>query len=154
MGRKVKPDGLGFMVQALDVRPVGDLGQRIRGHRRRVVAEQADLVAFPVMGLGAGMAQEDVDALENLPAVGIQAVEGARPGQVFQLPPVDGLGIQAPGEVEQVLERTVRPALGDHLFHGRFADVLDRGERITDGPRAGAVALDGEHRVRRVDVGG
>ena len=106
------------------------------------------------MGRGAGMAQEDVDAVENLPAVGIQAVEGARPGQVFQLPPVDGLGIQAPGEVEQVLERTVRPALGDHRFHGRFAHVLDRGERITDGPRAGAVALDGEHRAGRVDVGG
>ena len=106
------------------------------------------------MGRGAGMAQKDVDAVENLPAVGIQAVEGARPGQVFQLPPVDGLGIQAPGEVEQVLERTVSPALGDHRFHGRFADVLDRGERIPDGPRAGAVALDRKHRAGRLDVGG
>ena len=46
---------------------------------------------------------------------------------------VDDLVVEAAREVERVLERPPRPALGHQLLHGRLADVLDGPQRVADG---------------------
>ena len=59
------------------------------------------------------MAQQQFGGGEALRAVGVEAVEGAGLDEVFELPPVEALGVEPAGEVEEVLEGAVALALGD-----------------------------------------
>ena len=91
---------------------------------------------------------EDVsDVLEDLGAVRLERVEGARLHQAFERPPVDQLRIDARGEIRQVLEG-LRAARRDDVLDHLRADALQRGERVDD---ALAVRVEGD--AGAVDVG-
>ena len=78
------------------------------------------------------------------------------------MPPVEAPGVEAAGEIDQVLEPAAAGALGDELGHRLSADALDRGERIADrraptlpSPASGGGwggGLDREGHFRAVDV--
>ena len=101
----------------------------------------------------AGVAEQHLNGVEHLAPVGTKAVEGPGPDQVFHLALVDRVGVEALGEVEQVLEGAVGPASPDQSFHGRFADVLDRRQGVTDSSFVPTVApFDHKDGVRGIDV--
>ena len=114
-------------------------------------AEQADLAAFLFLLVGLGAAQDRFGAGEQAGAVVVQPVEGAGADQVLDLHAVDLARIDAGGEIGDVGEWRVA-AGGRHGFHRREADLLDRGEGVTDRQAAVLQALDGEIGAGTVDV--
>ena len=101
---------------------------------------------------GAGVAQQQLDGGEALRPVGVERVEGAGLDQALELAAVEALGVEPPGEIEQILERAVGLALRHQLPHRLRAHALDRGQRIAD-RRALRRLLDREDGVGAVDVG-
>ncbi len=153
MRGEIEADGVELVLQPLHRRPVL--------HHRQVrplvdagidAAEQADLLALALARRGAGVAQQEIAGLEALRAVGVERVEGAGLDQRFELPLVERFGVDAPGEIEEILEAALGLALGDQVLHGCGADALHRREGVADGG-ARRRLLDRELDLRAVDVG-
>src|SRR5208282_6426103 len=83
----------------------------------------------------------------------------------LELPPVEALGIEAAGEIDQVLEAAMVGALGDELAHRLPAHPLDRGERVANrrlaptlpspaggGGKGGDFRLDCKRHLGAVDI--
>ncbi len=117
MAREIEADGVELVLQPLD-----------RAASRRAAGKGAPVPAPPppppnrltwpaaaVVGRGRGVAQQHLDGGEALRAVGVEPVEGAGLDQAFELAAVEALGVEPPGEIEQILERSVGLALRDEL---------------------------------------
>ena len=101
----------------------------------------------------ARLAQKLVRRGEGLRAVRVEAVEGAGLGEALELPAVEALGVEAPREVDQILEPATLGALADEFLHGLRSDPLDCGERVADcGLAALRILFDREGHRRAVDV--
>src|SRR5262249_3982724 len=104
--RKIEADGVEFVRQLLQRRPVGNDGQgEARASRKIHAAEQAHLLAVAVVGGALRVAQDALDRLEGLATVGIEAIEGAGIDEVLELALVENLGVEPAGEIEEVAKR-------------------------------------------------
>ncbi len=91
-------------------------------------------------------------AWKDLRPVRVQAIEGTGLDQRFELPLVEGFGIDPPGEIEQVLEATIGLALAHDRLHRLRPDAFHGGKGVAD-RGAGFGLLDGELDPGAVDVG-
>ncbi len=153
MAGQVEADRVGFQAQALDAWPVRDVGQAQGLRACGDAAEQADLAAGDLLGLGLGATQQRFSGGEHPGAIRLDAVEGTSLGQVLQLHLVELPGLDALCEVGEVDERT-GAARGVHRLHGGEAHLLHRGKGITDRLLAVIGHLDQEVGAGTVDVGG
>ena len=116
-----------------------------------VAAQEAVLVAGPLLGRAVRLHQQHVGIGQDFGAVGLEAIEGAGGGEAFELTTVHRPRWRPAEHVVEAGERPVRLTLGDELLHRLLADVADAGERI-----AHCIALvgllDGELGLRMVDV--
>src|SRR5208282_1849652 len=133
MARQIEADRRELVLQPLDRWPIGHQRQgRARCKARIELAEEALLPALALLGREARVAQKLLGRGKSLRPVRVQAVERAGLGEVLELPPVEALGIEAAGEIDQVLEAAMVGALGDELAHRLPAHPLDRGERVAN----------------------
>jgi hypothetical protein len=143
---QVEADGGQFLVQQVDLAPGLGLLQA-RTARGRIAAEQGVLPALAVGGDALAVGDQHVGRGEDLGAVLVEAVEGPGPGQVFDRPLVDQLGIDPLDEIEDVAERPALLADGDQVLHGFQADVAHRAQGVQH-----LAVLDLEVGARAVDV--
>ena len=148
MAGEVEADGVELLGETLHRLPGLDGGQGGRGGGGALLAEQADLLALAVLRGGVGGAEHQIDGGQHLRTVGIETIEGAGAGQVFEGALVDDARIDAAGEIEQVAEGAALAANLDQMLHRLTADILDGGERVEDFAIGNA-----EHRLRTVDAG-
>src|SRR6185437_11516760 len=133
MARKIEAERGEFLLQPVERRPILRLRQRhALPCRRAGLAEEADLLACPLLGGDAGMAEQEIDRGKALRAVGIETIEGAGADKALELAPIEALHIEAAREIEKILEWAVGVALGDDLAHRGGADALHGRQRVAD----------------------
>ena len=98
------------------------------------------------------MAHEGIHRFENLPTIGIKAIESAGAGKVFDLPLVHHAVIEPPSEIERRFEKPFLLSLSDNCLHRCRADILQCSQGITDRALAIIHPLHCEIHFRPIDV--
>src|SRR3546814_9621202 len=85
MRREIEAEGVELLLQPLHRRPVRTVLETQPGRLAATVdGEQVDLARVALGGGGAGVADDGLQALEQLGPVRMQRIEGSRPHPVFQ----------------------------------------------------------------------
>src|SRR5262249_24857110 len=138
VAREVEADRVELVLELFDRRPILDHGQRRPlGKAAIKPAEQAFLLADAILGSAARLAQQQIYRRQTLRPVRVQSDERAGLDQALELPPVETLGVEPAGKIEQILVAPVGLSLGDEVTHRLGSDTLDRRERVADRRLAG-----------------
>ena len=100
---------------------------------RRQIAEKRNLARRAIAMGGGGGGQRFLDAGEKFGAIASEKIKGAGLDQAFDDLAIGQAGIQPAAKILQGSEVPSPLPLRDRRGHRAFADVLDRGEAITDG---------------------
>ncbi len=107
--------------------------RRARNRRRRQIAEERDLSGRPIAVRGSGGRQRLLDAGEKLGAFALEEIKGTGFDQALDDFAVGEARIEPAAKIFQRAEVPSPLTFRDRGGHGAFADILDRGESVTDG---------------------
>ena len=147
----MEADRLRLETQPLDRLPIRHIRQSQRLRLVVRAAEQADLAAFLFLGIGLGPPDDHVGCPKDPRAVRFQAIERTGPGKVLDLVAADLLGVDSCSKIRDIGKIPIATG-SDQGLHRGLANLLHRGQCVSDRQLIVADALDGKVGSGTIDV--
>ena len=132
MSGDIETEQLLFVGKLFVIAPRRDRSSSCRCYRRGDFIEQRDLACGPIAMRGRGRDERLIDAGKKFRALATKKIERAGFNQTLEHFSICDAGAKSPAKILQRSEISAALPFADRHLHRALADMLDRGQSISD----------------------